>query len=210
MPQPRIFGLFVGAALALLIVPGPVVLYTVARTLHQGRRAGLASTLGVGLGDFTHVLAATFGLSALLASSPQAFAAVKIAGALYLAYLGLRTLLSSHAPDTEDGGPPMTPASPRRIFLQGLLVAVLNPRTALFFLAFLPQFVDADRADIATQTLVLGACFVIAGILTNTTYTLVVGALRRQLRSSNPLSRLKRYLSGTVYLLLSATTLLTR
>ncbi|MGC9523374.1 MAG: LysE family translocator [Anaerolineae bacterium] len=209
MPEPRTLVAFMAAALALLVIPGPVILYTIARTLHQGRRAGLASTLGVGLGDFTHVLAATLGLSALLAASPRAFAAVKIAGALYLAYLGLRTLLSPRAPDADQTNEVMPPASTARVFGQGLLVAVLNPRTALFFLAFLPQFVDAGRGDVAAQTLVLGGCFVIAGMLTNVTYTLLIGALRQQLRANDRWVRLRRYVSGTTYVLLSATTLLT-
>ena len=141
IPNPPAIGLFVVAALALLLVPGPAVIYVVARSIHQGRRAGLVSVLGIHVGTLAHIAAATLGLSALVVSSAVAFTAVKIAGAAYLIGLGLWTLFSGRA-ETEValGGE----RNLRRAFAQGIVVNVLNPKTALFFLAFLPQFVDPN------------------------------------------------------------------
>ena len=141
IPDPPAIGVFVLAALALLLVPGPAVLYVVARSIEQGRRAGVVSVLGIHVGTLVHIAAATLGLSALVLSSAVAFTAVKIAGAVYLIGLGLWTLLSKH-PETEIplGGE----RNLRRAFAQGIVVNVLNPKTALFFLAFLPQFVDPN------------------------------------------------------------------
>jgi len=143
IPDPPAIGVFVLAALALLLVPGPAVLYVVARSIEHGRRAGVVSVLGIHVGTLVHIAAATLGLSALVLSSAVAFTAVKIAGAVYLIGLGIWTLLSKH-PETEIalGGE----RNLRRAFAQGIVVNVLNPKTALFFLAFLPQFVPAGAA----------------------------------------------------------------
>ncbi len=130
---------FITAAMALLLIPGPVVLYTVARSINQGRRAGFVSVLAAGIGDLCHVIAATLGLSAILLSSALAFSIVKYAGAAYLIYLGVRTLMTRPDPDQQISAPPQRLM---RIFSQGIVVSVLNPKTALFFLAFLPQFVQ--------------------------------------------------------------------
>ena len=142
IPDPPAIGLFVVAALALLLVPGPAVLYVVARSIHEGRRAGLVSVLGIHVGTLAHIAAATVGLSALVVSSAVAFTAVKIAGAVYLIGLGLWTLFSSRAePDVALGGE----SNLRRAFAQGIVVNVLNPKTALFFLAFLPAVRRSER-----------------------------------------------------------------
>ena len=149
IPDPHSLALFVVAALALLLVPGPAVLYVVARSVHQGRRAGLASVLGIHVGTLVHITAAAVGLSALVVSSAVAFTAVKIAGAVYLVGLGLWTLLSGRAEaEVALGGE----RNLRRAFAQGIVVNVLNPKTALFFLAFLPQFVDPDAAHPAARS----------------------------------------------------------
>ena len=155
--------------LALLVVPGPAVVYVVARSIHQGRRAGLASVVGIHVGTLVHIAAATLGLSALIASSAVAFTAVKIAGAVYLVGLGLWTLFSRRAePDVALGGE----RNLRRAFAQGILVNFLNPKTALFFLAFLPQFVDPDAPHPALQIAFLGFLFALLGLVTDSTWAL--------------------------------------
>ena len=130
MPQPNQLQLFVLASLALLVVPGPAVLYIVARSMHQGRMAGIASVAGVQVGAFVHIVAAAFGLSALLLSSALAYGAVKYLGAAYLIYLGLRQVFSREVARAADA---FEPEPLRRVFAQGVVVNVLNPKTALFF-----------------------------------------------------------------------------
>ena len=164
IPDPPAVGLFVVAALALLLVPGPAVLYVVARSIHEGRRAGLVSVLGIHVGTLAHIAAATVGLSALVVSSTVAFTVVKIAGAVYLVGLGLWTLFSSRAePEVALGGE----SNLRRAFAQGIVVNVLNPKTALFFLAFLPQFVDPNAPHPAVQIAFLGLLFALLGLVTD-------------------------------------------
>jgi threonine/homoserine/homoserine lactone efflux protein len=185
------------AAVALLVVPGPAVLYIVAQSIDQGRVAGLVSTAGIGAGGLVHAAAATAGLSALLVSSAEAFTAVKYAGAAYLVFLGLRRLLGRDEP-TEAGI--RTRKSLRRLFRQGLVVNVLNPKTALFFFAFLPQFVDPDAGAAAAQILVLGVVFVALGLVSDGAYAVVAGTLSERLRGNARVLRIQRYVSGTVFL----------
>jgi threonine/homoserine/homoserine lactone efflux protein len=144
---------FVGAALALIVIPGPAVLYILAQSVEHGRRAGVVSALGVAAGGLVHILAAAIGISALVVSSALAFSVVKYAGAAYLFFLGIRRLL-----DRAGEGEPGVPRDPStgRIFRRGVIVNILNPKTALFFLAFLPQFVAPDRAPAWLQMLLLG------------------------------------------------------
>lgn len=182
------------------------MLYIVARGIDQGRRAALVSALGIHVGTLGHVAAATLGLSALLVSSAVAFSAVKYAGAAYLIYLGLRTLLAHgdiHAPTT------LAPASLRRVFTQGVVVNLLNPKTALFFLAFIPQFVDPGRGSVAGQTLFFGCLLVAMGIVSDGSYALLSGTLGGWLRSNLGFLRAQRYFAGGVYLALGVTTALT-
>ena len=148
---------FLLAALILLLTPGPAVLYIIARSMDQGRLAGFVSVLSIESGNAVHVLAATLGLSALLMSSALAFSIVKYLGAAYLIYLGIRRLLSR---DQGHEIARLQKQSLRRIYSQGVLVATLNPKTALFFLAFLPQFVDPSTGSITLQFLTLGGLFV--------------------------------------------------
>jgi len=186
------------AALALLAIPGPAVLYIVVQSAEQGRRVGLASVAGIHLGTLVHVVAATVGLSALIVTSAVAFSIVKYAGAAYLIYLGLRKLL--------EWTPPVAGkrrAEPlRRAFARGAVVNVLNPKTALFFLAFLPQFVDADRGAVWSQALVLGLAFVALGLLSDSVYALAAGTAASVLRRR---ASALRYGSGLVYVGLGAT-----
>jgi threonine/homoserine/homoserine lactone efflux protein len=194
------------AALVLLIVPGPSVLYVVTRSIEQGRRAGLASVVGIHVGTLVHIAAATLGLSALVLSSAVAFTVVKIAGAVYLIGLGLWTLFSRKAElDIALGGE----RNLRRAFAQGVVVNVLNPKTALFFLAFLPQFVDPNAPHPAVQIAFLGFLFAILGMLTDSMWALAAGTAGGVLRRSTRFARVQKYVSGSVYIGLGLATALT-
>jgi threonine/homoserine/homoserine lactone efflux protein len=196
MVAPDRLAVFVGAALALLVVPGPAVLYVVTRSIHQGRRAGLVSVAGIHLGTLVHITAATAGLSALLVSSATAFTVVKLAGAVYLIGLGLWTLLARR-PDTEIalGGE----RTLRRVFAQGIVVNVLNPKTALFFLAFLPQFVDRERGHVTVQIALLGIIFAMLGMMTDSLWAVGAGSAGDVLRRSRRFTHVQRYVSGSVF-----------
>lgn len=205
IPEPASLALFAVAALALLLVPGPAVIYVVARSIQQGRRAGLASVLGIHVGTLVHIAAATVGLSALIVSSAVAFTVVKIAGAVYLVGLGLWTLFSRQPEaDVVLGGERHL----RRAFAQGIVVNVLNPKTALFFLAFLPQFVDPDAAHPAVQIAVLGLLFALLGLVTDSVWAVAAGTAGGLLRRSRRFLRTQRYVTGTVYVGLGVATAL--
>jgi len=194
---------FLLAALILLLTPGPAVLYILARSLDQGRLAGFVSVLSIESGNFVHVLGVTLGLSAVLASSTLAFSIVKYLGAAYLIYLGMRRLLSR---ETAHEPAPFENQSLGHIYRQGVLVAVFNPKTALFFLAFLPQFVDPSSGSIPLQLFTLGCIFVLMAICTDGTYSLLAGTAAGWLKGSRPVWRLERYLVGGVYIGLGLTT----
>jgi threonine/homoserine/homoserine lactone efflux protein len=204
VPDATTLGLFVAAAGILLITPGPAVLYIVARSVEQGRLAGLVSALGIQVGTLVHVAAAAFGVSALLVSSALAFSLLKYAGAVYLVFLGVRTLLRKDA----DAAPAALPRerSLSRLFLQGVVVNVLNPKTALFFLAFLPQFVSPARGAVAAQVLVLGTVFVLLGACTDGTWALLAGSASRLLRDHAGFRRGQRYVAATAYVGLGVAT----
>lgn len=203
IPASHSVALFVVAALALLLVPGPAVLYIVARSIHHGRRAGLASVLGIHVGTLVHITAATVGLSALVVSSAVGFTAVKIAGAGYLVGLGLWTLFSRRAePEAALGGV----RNLRRAFAQGIVVNVLNPKTALFFLAFLPQFVDANAPHPALQIVFLGLLFAALGLVTDSVWALAAGTAGGVLRRSRRFVQAQRYVAGSVYVGLGVVT----
>jgi threonine/homoserine/homoserine lactone efflux protein len=201
MPSLTALLLFAAASIALLVVPGPAVLYVVTRSVSQGRRAGLVSVLGVHAGSVVHVAAAALGLSALLASSATAFAIVKYLGAAYLVWLGVQKLRTRHDGATAPEAPPVPP---RRLFAQGIVVNVLNPKTAIFFLAFLPQFVDPSRGPVALQIVVFGACFIVLGMLSDGGYALLAGALAGRMRRTARSRRRLDRASGVVYLGLGA------
>jgi threonine/homoserine/homoserine lactone efflux protein len=188
--------LFITAAAALILTPGPVVLYIVTRSVDQGRRAGLVSVLGSEIGNLVHVIAAALGLSAILLSSTLAFDVVRYLGAGYLIFLGLRKLFSN------DNGAQsaVKPASLRQVFLQGIAVAVLNPKTALFFFAFLPQFVDRSRGHVTLQVLLLGLIMVAMAIVSDSLYALSAGTAGRWLRGNPGFLKFQKYFTGSVYL----------
>jgi threonine/homoserine/homoserine lactone efflux protein len=197
--------IFTLAALALLLMPGPAVLYIVARSIEQGRLAGIVSTLGIALGSTLHVVFAALGLSALLMQSALAFSIVKYLGAAYLIYLGIRTLISK-----PQSGPmqPTTRKTYSRLFSQGFVVNLLNPKTALFFFAFLPQFVDPARGSVVLQIVILGVIFVSMAIVSDSTYALVAGTAGQLLSGNVQLARAQKYLAGTIYISLGVTTAL--
>jgi threonine/homoserine/homoserine lactone efflux protein len=188
---------FALAAVALLVVPGPSVLYVVVQGAEQGRRVGLASVAGIHLGTLVHVAAATAGLSALIVASALAFDVVKYAGAAYLIIVGIRKLLGRD--EADEVGPRRE--SLRRAFARGAVVNVLNPKTALFFLALLPQFVDTDRGGVWSQALVLGLVFVALGLVSDSLYALAAGTVGGLLRRRR---RALRYGSGAVFIGLGA------
>jgi len=199
-------GVFMAAALALLITPGPAVLYIVTRSMDQGRRAGLISMLGVHVGTLVHVAAAAAGLSALLAASATAFSLVKYLGAAYLIALGIRRLLD-RAPIGPAAGGRGGPW--HRVFVDGVVVNVLNPKTGLFFLAFLPQFVDPSRGAVGSQVLALGLLFVLLGLVTDGLYAISAGSAGRWLRANPRFVSGQRWVSGSMYIGLGVAAALT-
>ena len=198
---------FLLAALILLLTPGPAVLYIIARSMDQGRLAGFVSVLSIESGNSVHVLAATLGLSAILMSSALAFSIVKYLGAAYLIYLGVRRLLT-RAQDHEIAS--LQRQSLRRIYSQGVLVAALNPKTALFFLAFLPQFVDPSVGSVTLQLLTLGSMFVMMAIVTDSMYALLASTAGGWLKRNRSFLRVDRYIVGSVYIGLGLTAALAR
>jgi threonine/homoserine/homoserine lactone efflux protein len=200
VPSPTTLLVFSGTALLLLVVPGPAVFYILARSASQGVRAGLVSVAGIHTGTVLHVLAATAGLSAVLASSATAFAAVKLAGSAYLIYLGILTLLDHRR---QSGTPTLTPMatrSMRRIFADAVVLNILNPKTAIFFLVFVPQFVRPSGGEATIQVLVLGGMFIALGLLSDGAYAVVGGWIGRRLRRAPKAARRTNLIAGSTYL----------
>jgi threonine/homoserine/homoserine lactone efflux protein len=199
MPDGSTLLLFVGASLALLAIPGPAVIYVVTRSIEHGRTAGMVSMLGVETGTFAYALAAAAGLSGLIAASVTAFTVVRYAGAAYLLYLGVRKLLERDQPQDAL----LTGRS--RLFLKGTLVQLLNPKIAIFFVAFLPQFVQSSRGPVAVQILVLGTIFTLLAVLSDGAYVLLAGAVSGWLRTGRRARSRLAKLSGGVYIGLGLT-----
>ena len=198
MPDPSTLLLFVGASLALLAVPGPAVIYVVTRSVDQGRRAGMVSVLGVETATFGYALAAAVGLTGLIAASELGFTVVKYAGAAYLIYLGVRKLLERDEPSSAAA------EGRSRLYLKGVLVQALNPKIAVFFLAFLPQF-----ARSAFGLLVLGTIFTLLAVFSDSAYVLVAGGVSGRLRGSRRMRRGLAKISGGIYIGLGVTAALT-
>ena len=205
MPDPTSLLLFTSAALAILLVPGPAVLFVVARSLEHGHKGGLISILGITAGTLFHVAAAALGVSAILLHSAVLFQAVKLLGAAYLIWLGIQALLDSSKPE-------LVPAkageerSAAVIFRQGLVVNLLNPKTALFFLAFLPQFVDLGRGHVAGQIVFLGLYFVVLAMLSDGLWLILASGLRHWIRRHPRYLVFQQRFAGGVYLALGTTT----
>jgi threonine/homoserine/homoserine lactone efflux protein len=196
IPSAAHLELFIGAALILLLIPGPAVLYIVTRSADQGRVAGIVSDLGIHSATLVHTLAAAVGLSALLASSALAFSAVKYVGAAYLIWLGLKKIFgreNAAKPNEE-----LPHYSHRRLFRDGFVVNLMNPKTALFFFAFLPQFAEMSRGHVATQIAFLGLVFAGIGLITDGCYALVASAVGTWLKRSVRYRQVERYVSGVL------------
>lgn len=195
MPSATTYGLFVLASLTLLVIPGPAVLYIVGRSIDQGRAAGLASVLGVTTGTLIQIGLATVGLSSLVLASAIAFDVVKYAGAVYLVALGIMRLRSRRTALVEGSRPPRTL---RRLYTQGVIVNTLNPKTALFVFALLPQFVDVGAGHVWLQVLVLGLTLCCLGLLSDGLYAFVAGTVADRLRESRAMARVERWFGGSV------------
>jgi threonine/homoserine/homoserine lactone efflux protein len=202
MPTWTTVSLFLLTALGLLFIPGPAVLFIMTRSMDGGRRVGAISALGIGTADLIHTTAAAFGLSALLMTSALAFSVMKYLGAAYLIYLGIRTLLRRDEPHHMERAEPKTLP---RMFFQGMAVELLNPKTALFFLAFLPQFVDATRGTVTLQFLLFGSVFAVLGLCSLTFYGLLAGTIATLLKRNTRFQRTQRYVTGSIYIALGLT-----
>jgi threonine/homoserine/homoserine lactone efflux protein len=198
--------LFVLAATLIAVTPGPGIFYVAARTLAGGRNEGLASSVGTGLGGMVHVVAGAIGLSALMMASAEAFTVLKFVGAAYLVWLGIRTIREARN-DIAIG--PVDPAGVRRAFRDGVVVEAFNPKTAAFFLAFLPQFIDPAQA-VALQFAVLGLISVTLNTLADFVVVLLAGTVRGQLARRGKLLRRLRQGSGLMICGLGATLALAR
>ena len=195
--------LFLAGTFLIVIIPGPNILYLIARSIHQGRMAGLASVLGIEAATVVHICAATLGLSSLLLSSALAFNIVKYLGAAYLIYLGIRKLLSRDEDKVDEF---VVEGSLLQVFSQGFLVNLLNPKTAMFFFAFLPQFVRAGHGNATMQILSLGLILVVLATSIEVAYVLLSFQLGSWFKGKHRFSRSKRYLAGTVYIGLGLST----
>jgi len=198
--DPAGYLLFVGAALVLLVTPGPAVLFLVSQSLSGGLRAGVATALGLFAGGCAHMLAASLGVSTLLATSAVAFSIVKYAGAAYLVYLGIRELVAKPRAAAAVAGQQRDVGELRQIAVRAAWVNLLNPKAALFFLAFLPQFVHPDAGNVTVQLAILGSTFLGLAVLTDLSYALVSGLIRSRLARSRGRSRLGRFATGGVYI----------
>jgi threonine/homoserine/homoserine lactone efflux protein len=196
LPSWPILAGFLAASLLLAISPGPGVVYIVTRSVTQGRRSGLASVAGVALGNLGAALGATLGLGAVLAVSSSAFLVVKYAGAVYLIYLGVQAL---RRPSAEASGVPLEVGNSWRIFREGCVVALLNPKTIVFFGAFLPQFMSADAAPVL-QSIMLGALFVGIAAVTDTAYALAGAYAAPLLLRAQSVRSIGRYLTGGAFI----------
>jgi threonine/homoserine/homoserine lactone efflux protein len=206
MPDSATILLFVGAALILLIIPGPATIYIMTRSIHQGRGAGIISALGISLGTLIHVSAAALGLSAILVSSATAFAIVKYMGALYLIYLGIKELFSKKELKKQKEQDYVPAVNLKRIFYEGSLVNLLNPKLALFMLSFLPQFISVEKGPVATQILYLGFILISLGFFTDSMYALLASKVGEWLKKSSSFMEKQKYATGAVYIVLGMIT----
>jgi threonine/homoserine/homoserine lactone efflux protein len=202
LPPPHLLLACLLASLVLAMTPGPAVVYILGRTVAQGRASGLASALGVALGNLGNALATTLGLAAVFAAWPLAFTLVKLGGALWLVWMGLSLWQRARRAATPPGSALPTPAqSARRLVRDGALVALLNPKTTVFFAAFLPQFISAGHAA-APQGLLLGGLFVLTALATDVLYVLLAHQLAPRLAARSRLPQRAQQLSALVFVLL--------
>jgi len=195
MPTLSTYAVFLATAIALLLVPGPAVLYVVTRSIEMGRGGGLASVAGITTGTVVFVGLAAGGLSSLLLASTTAFDAVRYAGAAYLVFLGVRRLLGRGVDEADAEAAPRTR---RRAYIQGIVVNLTNPKTIVFVFAFLPQFVDPEAHHAWLQVFVLGISFAVLGFLSDSMYALAAGTIADRLRGSQVIARVQRWFGGSV------------
>lgn len=195
VPSLSTYAVFVVTCLALLAIPGPAVLYIVSRSVDQGRTAGLVSVLGVTSATLVHVTAAAIGLSSLVLASTVAFGIVRYAGAAYLVFLGVRRLLSRQSDVLVEG---RAPKSLRRLYVQGFVVNLLNPKTIVFIFAFIPQFVDVEAGHVGVQIVLLGLTLACLGLLSDSVYAIVAGSIADRLRGSRAMARFERWFGGGI------------
>src|SRR5689334_3540126 len=200
MPAAQTLALFMAAALALNLTPGPDMMYVTARSVADGRRAGVVAALGIGAGTLVHIAALALGLAALLASVPLAYDALRIAGALYLVVIGLQLLLRRSRAEAM----PITPAPLGTVFAQAVLTNVFNPKVALFFLAFLPQFVDPAAGSAVAQIVLLGLVFDVQGTVVNVAVAFLASGTTARLRSNARAVSLLQRLGGALFVALGA------
>ncbi len=195
MPSVSTYAVFLGTAIAILLVPGPAVLYVVTRSIEMGRAGGIASVAGITTATAAYVALATAGLSSLVLASTVAFDVVKYAGAAYLLVLGVRRLLG-HGLDEEAEEP--VPRTRRRAYSQGFVVNLTNPKMIVFVFALLPQFVDPRAARPWLQTLVLGLSFTLLAFLSDSAYALAAGSVADRLRGTATIAKVQRWIGGSV------------
>ncbi|GGB43016.1 RhtB family transporter [Flexivirga endophytica] len=199
MPTSNTLITFMGAALAVLLVPGPSVAYVMSRSIAHGRAAGLVSMLGLETGAMLHMCAAAGGVAALVAASHPVYAALRYGGAAYLVFLGIREIRAAVGPEGASAEGVVTRG---RLYRDGVLVDLLNPKSALFFLAFLPQFVEPVRGSMSGQVMVLGCCFVVLAVVCDTSYALIAGSFSRRLKASVRAQLLVNRATGCVFIAL--------
>jgi len=195
MPSVSTYAVFLATGLALLVVPGPAVLYVVTRSVEMGRAGGIASVAGITTGTVVHIGLASAGLSSLILASVVAFDTVRYVGAAYLVLLGLRRLLTR---GSEEIGRTAQPRTRRRAYTQGVIVNLTNPKTIVFIFAFVPQFVDPNARHVWLQVLVLGLSFAALGFVSDSLYALAAGTVADRLRGSAGIARFERWFGGGV------------
>ena len=207
MIDPHLFTLFLIATIILLLTPGPAVLYITSRSIEQGRQAGFASVLGISVGTLFHILATTCGLSLIVMNSPILFNAIKIIGAAYLIYLGFKTYRQNQLfnfDNLESTKPDL-----KKVFVDGIIVNTFNPKAIIFFIAFIPQFLNVEYGHVAQQTLFYGVCFFFLAMSSDLLYVLISEALRKFLQRSANFLKYQKYIVGSIYVGLGVLTLFT-
>lgn len=209
IPEVNQIGYFLIAAFVLLVVPGPAVLFIVAKSIQHGQKAGLVSVIGIGLGGIVHVIFAALGLSAILFASTYAFMLIKYLGAFYLLYLGLKSFFSKTTSDPTNSNAVNKKQSYHKILLDGFIVNVFNPKTAIFFMAFLPHFVSLEKGGIGSQIIFLGVLFILLAVLSDSLYVLLSSKLSKLLSGSSKFTKVRNYTTGVLYFFLGLITLFT-
>ena len=207
MIDPQLFTLFLIATIILLLTPGPAVLYITSRSIEQGRQAGFASVLGISVGTLFHILATTCGVSLIVMNSSILFNAIKIIGAAYLIYLGFKTYQQDQLFNFDDLE--ATKPDLKKVFVDGIIVNTFNPKAIIFFIAFIPQFLNIEYGHIAQQTLFYGVCFLCLAISSDIFYVLLSQPLRKLLQRSTNFQRYQKYIVGSIYVGLGLLTLFT-